>query len=135
MKVIEHRLESKVLDGVKIIDDAYNSNELGFKKAIDVLSFMCEEKYVITPGIIEQGKNGLMVNYELGRYMADKIDFAILVEENANIIKEGLLSNGFKEERIIVKKDFKEAWEYVKEINTENKIFLIENDLPCIYLK
>ena len=45
------------MDGYKIIDDSFNANEVGFKNAIDILSFMKEEKIVITPGIIEQGKN------------------------------------------------------------------------------
>ena len=135
IKPIEHRMELKIMQGVKIIDDGFNSNEVGFKKAIDVLGLMEEEKYVITPGIIEQGKNGRIVNYELGKYMADKIDFAILVEENANVIKEGLISSGFDERKIVIKKDFNEAWEYAKRINDNKKIFLIENDLPSIYLK
>lgn len=135
IKPVSHRLEVKNMHGVKVIDDGYNSNEVGFRMAIDVLGLMEEEKVVITPGIIEQGDNSEEVNYNLGRYMADKIDLAILVEKNAEIIKKGLLSNGFDERRIVSKKDFKEAWEYVKEINDDNKIFLIENDLPSIYLK
>lgn len=135
IKPVEHRLELKVLQGIKVIDDGFNANEVGFKKAVDVLNLMKEEKYIITPGIIEQGENSEIINYELGKYMANKIDFAILVEENARVIKKGLLANGFEENRIIVKKDFLEAWEYVKKINSENKIFLIENDLPSIYLK
>ena len=135
IKPIEHRLELTNLQGVKIIDDSFNSNEVGFKKAIDVLSLMKEEKYVITPGIIEQGKNSEIINYELGKYMATKIDFAILVEENANILKKGLLSNSFDEKKIIIKNNFYDAWEFVKSINSNNKIFLIENDLPSIYLK
>lgn len=135
VKPVEHRLESKILHGVKIIDDGYNSNEVGFKNAIDVLNLMVEKKFVITPGIIEQGSNSEVVNYELGKYMADKIDFAILVEKNANNLKKGLLDNGFDEENILIKKDFMEAWDFVKEIADDNKIFLIENDLPSIYLK
>jgi UDP-N-acetylmuramoyl-tripeptide--D-alanyl-D-alanine ligase len=135
IKPVEHRLELKKLQGVKIIDDGFNSNEVGFKKAVDVLNLMSEEKWIITPGVIEQGKNSVVVNYDLGKYMANKIDYAILIETNAQIIKEGLLSNFFDENKITIKKDFKEAWEFVKEINDENKIFLIENDLPSIYLK
>jgi len=135
IKRVEHRLELKTMQGVKVIDDGFNSNEVGFKKAVDVLSSMSEERYIITPGIIEQGDNSESVNYELGKYMSCKIDFAILVEDNAQIIKKGLLDSGFDKKNIVVKKDFKEAWEYVKKINGKNKIFLIENDLPCIYLK
>ena len=135
IKPIEHRLQLKTLQGVKIIDDSFNSNEVGFKKAVDVLNLMEEEKWIVTPGVIEQGASGRDVNYKLGQYMASKIDFAILVENNAQVIKEGLLSKGFNEDRIFVKKDFKDAWVYIKEINEERKIFLIENDLPSIYLK
>lgn len=132
---IEHRLQLKKIQGINIIDDAFNSNYEGFKKAVDVLSLMEHTKYIITPGIIEQGENSSLINYELGKYMANKIDFAILVESNAFIIKKGLLDNGFEENKIIIKKNFTNAWEYVKEIDTKDKIFLIENDLPSIYLK
>lgn len=135
IKPIEHRLELKYLQGIKIIDDGFNSNEVGFKNAIDVLNMMQEEKFIITPGIIEQGENSEKVNYELGKYMASKIDFAILVEKNANVFKRGLVDGGFSENKILIKKDFMEAWEYVKSIADENKIFLIENDLPSIYLR
>ena len=136
IKPIEHRLELKTIDNVKVIDDSFNSNEKGFKMAVDVLSLMNQEKVVITPGIIEQGSNSDKVNYELGKYMADKIDLAILVEKNAKIIKEGLISQGFKENKIIMKSNFIEAWKIIKKFtDKDNKIILIENDLPSIYLR
>lgn len=135
VKPVNHRLELKHMQDIKVIDDSFNSNVVGFKKAIDVLSLMKEEKYVITPGVIEQGLDSCKVNYELGKYMANKIDFAILVEENANVIKQGLIDGGFNKDKVIVKSCFIDAWSFVKEISDDNKIFLIENDLPSIYLK
>ena len=135
IKPIEHRLELKRIQGIKVIDDGFNSNEVGFKNAIDILSMMQEEKFIITPGIIEQGENSEKVNYELGKYMAKKIDFAILVEKNAYSLKKGLIDGGFAEGRILIKEDFLKAWEYVKSIANDEKIFLIENDLPSIYLR
>ena len=97
---------------------------------------MNEEKIVITPGIIEQGKNSESLNYALGEYMANKIDKIFLIEKNANIIKSGLISKGFDEANIIIKDTFKEAWEIIKKMENKNeKIVLIENDLPSIYLK
>lgn len=136
IKQVEHRLQLKIIDEFKVIDDSFNSNENGFKFAIDVLSLMKEEKIVITPGVIEQGKSSNIVNFKLGQYMADKVDFVILVEKNSRFIKEGLISKGFLRECIIEKKNFLEGWGYVKNtINKENKIILIENDLPSIYLK
>lgn len=136
IKPVEHRLELKHMDGYKIIDDSFNANEVGFKNAIDILSFMKEEKIVITPGIIEQGKNSEKTNYELGRYMANKVDEVILVDKNASAIKRGLLEEGFDSKKITLNKNFLEAWDLLKKRkDKENKIILIENDVPCIYLK
>lgn len=135
IKQVEHRLQVKNLDNIKIIDDAFNSNEVGFKSAIDILSMMKEYKIVITPGIIEQGKNSETINYELGKYMANKIDLVILVEKNAHVIKKGLIDNNFDENKIIMKSNFFEAWNFIKNYDKQNKIVLIENDLPSIYLK
>lgn len=135
IKQVEHRLQLKKLDNIKVIDDAFNSNEVGFKNAIDILSMMKEYKIVITPGIIEQGKNSETINYEIGKYMNDKIDLAVLVEKNADVIKRGLVDSGFDKNKIIIKSNFFEAWDFAKNYDKQNKIVLIENDLPSIYLK
>ena len=39
-----------------MIDDAYNSNPVGAKNALDVLNMMPGEKIVVTPGMIELGE-------------------------------------------------------------------------------
>jgi len=136
IKPVEHRLQLKNINGLKIVDDSFNSNEKGFKNAVDILKMMQGEKIVVTPGIIEQGNNSNNINYDLAKYMADKVDKVILVEKNASIMKQGLLDSGFEEKNIIIKKDFFEAWELLsRSTEKENKIILIENDLPCIYLK
>jgi UDP-N-acetylmuramoyl-tripeptide--D-alanyl-D-alanine ligase len=79
VKPINHRLELKCMQGVKVIDDSFNSNIIGFRKAVDVLCLMKEEKWIITPGVIEQGVDSCRVNYELGKYMSKKIDGAITI--------------------------------------------------------
>lgn len=135
IKQVEHRLEIKKIKDIKVIDDSFNSNEKGFKNAIDVLNMMKEEKIVITPGVIEQGKNSEKVNYELGKYMSDKVDFVVLVEKNCDVIKRGLLDQNYDENKIVIKNNFFEAWDFIEEYKNINKIVLIENDLPSIYLK
>lgn len=132
---IEHRLQIKSINDIEVIDDSFNSNEKGFKFAIDILSLMNKVRIVITPGIIEQGDNSKNINYNLGRYMSSKVDIVILVEKNAEVIKNGLVDNNFDKNKIIIKKNFFEAWQHVKKIEDKNKIVLIENDLPSIYLK
>ena len=134
IKPIEHRLQLKKINNISVIDDSFNSNEKGFKSAVEILNIMKGKRIIITPGIVEQGENSYALNYEMGKYMSDKLDVAILVEKNASVLKQGLLDGGFKIENIIMVKKFIEAWNFVKKIEGE-KIVLIENDLPDIYLK
>lgn len=50
---VEHRLELKKYGNINIIDDAYNSNPVGSKMALDVLKMMPGKKIIVTPGMIE----------------------------------------------------------------------------------
>lgn len=134
IKPVEHRLQLKTINNVRVIDDSFNSNKSGFEKAVNVLNNMAGKRIIITPGIIEQGKNSYSLNYNLAKHMVGKIDVAVLVEKNAVVLKKGLVDNGFNERNITIKKNFLEAWEHVKKIEGD-KIVLIENDLPSIYLK
>ena len=89
-------------------------------------------KIIITPGIIEQGANNKNVAIKIAQSIMNICDFVCLVSENSKNIEEYLLTNGFKSVKCF--SSFLQAWEYVKNID-ENKIVLIENDLPNIYLK
>ena len=55
VSVVEHRLELKKFPTFYQIDDAYNSNPVGAKSALDVLHLMDGKKVVVTPGMIELG--------------------------------------------------------------------------------
>ena len=79
IKPIEHRLELKKMGNIYIIDDAYNSNPVGSKMAVDVLAMMDGKKIVVTPGMIELGAEQYNLNYEFGRQIAGAADEVILV--------------------------------------------------------
>ena len=55
IKPIEHRLELKKIGNMYQIDDAYNSNPVGAKVALEVLGMMPGDKVVVTPGMVELG--------------------------------------------------------------------------------
>ncbi|HHU59678.1 TPA: UDP-N-acetylmuramoyl-tripeptide--D-alanyl-D-alanine ligase, partial [bacterium] len=133
IKPIEHRLELKKIEGITVIDDSFNANEEGFKKAVDALSIMEKDRIIITPGIIEQGSNTIKVNSELGEYLVSKVDEVILVGENGRLLKDGLLKQNFDQNKIFLVDTFLQAWALVR--GRENINVLIENDLPEIYLK
>ena len=63
IKTIEHRLEMKKMANIHIIDDAYNSNPVGAKMALDVLALMDGKKIVVTPGMVELGSEQYRLNF------------------------------------------------------------------------
>ena len=68
--------------GIIIIDDAFNSNPIGAKAALDVLSQFKEgRKIIVTPGMVELGAREEEANRELGTNIGKVCDYAILVGE------------------------------------------------------
>lgn len=131
IRVVPHRLEYKIIDDVEVIDDGFNSNEKGFYDALDVLSKSSKYKILITPGIIEQGKNNKNISFSIAKYIIDKVDFVYLVSENSKYIREYFINNKFENYKYV--DTFKDAFILAKNMK-EEKIILIENDLPNIYL-
>ena len=81
----------KKLGNINIIDDAYNSNPVGSKMAVDVLGLMDGKKIIVTPGMIELGDKQYELNKKFGEYIADVCDEVILVgEKQTKPILDGL---------------------------------------------
>ncbi len=129
LKPVEHRLQ---LLPNGYIDDAYNSNPAGFRSALDVLKQFDAQRILVTPGMVELGERQDTLNRELGAYAADCCDFAVLVGvKQAPPLKEGLLSAGFPEERILVVPTLTEGLSMLAQVPSKGaRIVLLENDLP-----
>ena len=129
------RLELKKNGNNIIIDDAYNSNPVGSKMALDVLKLMDGTKIVVTPGMIELGPVQYKLNKEFGYHISEVVDYTILVgTEQTKPIYEGLIEKKYNKEKIYVINDVREAFRIIENINTNNKKYiLLENDLPDIF--
>ena len=132
---VEHRLEIKKLGGFYQIDDAYNSNPVGAKSALDVLNMMDGTKVVVTPGMIELGSKEKELNKEFGRQIAKVADYVILVgEKQTKPIKDGLLEEKYNEKKIFVLNDVRDAYKMIKDLKDKEDLYaLFENDLPDTY--
>lgn len=131
---IEHRLELKKLDHITIIDDAYNSNPVGSKMALEVLSYMDGKKIIVTPGMIELGDKQYEYNMEFGREMAKVCDEVILVgKEQTKPILDGLKKEKYNENNIHILNDVKEAFPLMRKLSDKKTFVLLENDLPDIF--
>jgi len=131
-----HRLtEKKINSKIVILDDTYNSNPLGFQRALKKLnSYKGYQKIVITPGMIEFGKKQYSLNYKLAKLAAKITDIFVIVGETN---KKALLNGAKKEKRnnlkiVTLKKN--EAWEkIVSSFLRPPTVILLENELPDHY--
>lgn len=128
---VEHRLSMTKYYDINIIDDAYNSNPMGCKMALEVLNMMPGKHIVVTPGMIEVGEKEDEVNKEFGRQIASATDEVILIgEDKTKPIYEGLLEMKFPKEKIHVLNDVMDAFPLMMKLKDKETYVLLENDLP-----
>lgn len=134
---VEHRLQLiRGAGGVLVIDDAFNANPEGAQAALDVLSsFAGGKKIIVTPGMVELGREEEALNRAFGRSMAACVDEAILVGSAARtaILTEGLKEAGFDAAHIHAVPDLSGATEIIGRIARSGDVVLFENDLPDNY--
>lgn len=131
---IEHRLDLKKRGTLHIIDDAYNSNPVGAKMAVDVLGLMPGKKIIVTPGMIEMGDMQASINRTFGNQIAEVSDEVILIGKNqTKDIYEGLIEKKFNKKRIHILNDVKEAFPLMQRLAEGETYVLLENDLPDIF--
>ena len=135
IKSIEHRLSLKTLGNITIIDDAYNSNPVSSKFALDTLGEFEGIKIAVTPGLIELGADEEKYNYELGEYMTKVCDYIYLVgQKHSKPIYDGIISKNFDKDKVFIVSSPEEAIGKIISLNLENHInVLLENDLPDNY--
>ncbi len=121
--------------GITIIDDAFNSNPVSSKAALDVLSKFKEgRKVIITPGMIELGEDEDKENKQFGKNIAKVCDFAILVGKNrTKPIQEGIKSQGFPAESLFIVDSLDQATQVLQKLVRPKDVVLFENDLPDNY--
>lgn len=133
---VDHRLN--IINpgtGIIIIDDAFNSNPIGTKAALDVLSQFKEgKKIIVTPGMIELGEMEESANREFGVNIGKVCDYVILVgEKRTEPIYEGLMETNFNKDNIFIVNNLEEASEQIGKIARPKDVVLFENDLPDNY--
>lgn len=133
---VEHRLNIiNSASGVIVIDDAFNSNPIGTRAALEVISqFKDGRKIIVTPGMIELGEMEEDANREFGENIGKVCDYAILIGKNrTKPIYEGLMKSNFNEKNIFVVNSLDEATEQLGKITRPKDVVLFENDLPDNY--
>lgn len=133
---VTHRLEvKKQPNGALLIDDAYNSNPTGFESALHLAKLLKGDKgkaILITPGMVELGKEHDSAHRHLGGIAAATVDVAyVVVPGRIPSFIEGLKTSPAV--RIETRGSFKEAYAEVLEQLGPEDVVLLENDLPDLY--
>ncbi len=134
---ISHRLEVKPQpDGVTIIDDAFNSNPVGFRSALDLLGTLKKDgrrNIIVTPGMVEMGAAHNDAHRTLGLQAGKICDIAVVVAgKRIPTFIEGFKSTGGDKDLIEVD-SFREAAVWIDNNKKKGDLILLENDLPDMY--
>ena len=130
---VEHRLNIKQTPGgVTIIDDAFNSNPIGSRMAVDVLAhFKGGKRIIVTPGMIELGSKQYELNRDLGAYIGKNVDVAIIVGEyNREALERGIRSTDFDTANLHIVDSFAASQQLLAQMLRRGDTVLYENDLP-----
>lgn len=130
---VPHRLQLISANGIRIIDDTFNSNPDGAKCALDALSRFKGRKILVTPGLVELGKAEREENREIGRYAARIADLVILIGGiRSDDIARGLKDDGFKGEILRFETLADAESEFGRILHMGDNLLLL-NDLPDFY--
>jgi UDP-N-acetylmuramoyl-tripeptide--D-alanyl-D-alanine ligase len=135
LEPVDNRLQVKKEKEVTYLKDAYNSNPLGFRAALEVAgAFSAPRKILMTPGMIELGPLQEKENEEAGYLAAQVCARALIVgSTNQKALMQGLQRGGMKIDDIIFCPTRDEAFKRLSEMQMSGDLILIENDLVDLY--
>jgi UDP-N-acetylmuramoyl-tripeptide--D-alanyl-D-alanine ligase len=133
---IAHRLEVKrQRGGTVVIDDAYNSNPVGFASALALLDCLRPadgRRILVTPGMAELGSEHVAEHARIGRLAAEHVDVLVAVAPHRAAPLVTAFHDAAPEREIIPCPTFAEARDWLDRHLGGGDVVLIENDLPDI---
>jgi UDP-N-acetylmuramoyl-tripeptide--D-alanyl-D-alanine ligase len=134
---ISHRLEVKHgPGGSKMIDDAYNSNPVGFAAALRLLTALRRSsgrRVLVTPGMVELGRAHTAEHRKIGELAAANVDVLLpVLPERITALTQAYIS-GNPSGIVVPCPTFQAAQTWMNSNLTADDVVLLENDLPDLY--
>ena len=134
IRASENRLEVRKIGRATVIDNTFSSNMAGFEKMIDSFEKLKGKKVLVTPGIVELGKESSSVHQILGKKAAEVFDEIILVgESNRTRSLQVGIGRCKKKTKMWFLEDFANYWATVEKLGKKYDWIVLENDLPENY--
>jgi UDP-N-acetylmuramoyl-tripeptide--D-alanyl-D-alanine ligase len=131
---IAHRLEVKrEANGATLIDDAYNSNPVGFAAALEVLDVLRRpggRRILVTPGMVELGAAHDEEHAKIGRLAAGHVDILVAVAPHRVAPLSASFAAAAPAAEIVSCPGFAEAQQWMGRNLAAGDVVLLENDLP-----
>jgi UDP-N-acetylmuramoyl-tripeptide--D-alanyl-D-alanine ligase len=131
---IAHRLEVKRQgEGPVVIDDAYNSNPVGFASALALLDALRRpggRRILVTPGMAELGSEHEAEHARIGRLAAAHVDVLVAVAPHRVAPLAAAFAEAAPERDIVSCPSFADARSWLDRNLAGPDVVLIENDLP-----
>jgi UDP-N-acetylmuramoyl-tripeptide--D-alanyl-D-alanine ligase len=136
---IAHRLEVKrQRDGAGpiVIDDAYNSNPVGFASALGLLDALRRpdggggRRILVTPGMVELGSEHAAEHARIGRLAAEHADILVAVAPYRVAPLAAAFAAAAPQREVVSCATFAEARAWLDRNLDPHDVVLIENDLP-----
>ena len=134
LRPVSNRLEVVEEGGITWVRDAYNSNQFGFRAALEVASALpAGRRFLVTPGVVELGSEQFAVNKALSREAAAVCDRTVVVSQtNRDAFVEGHREAG-RADRLIAVAGRADAFARIRELASSGDLVILENDLPDLY--
>jgi UDP-N-acetylmuramoyl-tripeptide--D-alanyl-D-alanine ligase len=134
LKPVSNRLEVLEERGIIWIRDAYNSNQFGFRAALEVAAALpAGRRFLVTPGVIELGPDQATVNRALAVDAAAVCDMTVVVSDtNREAFVAGFREAG-QEERLVAVSNRAAAFAWLRDTLRDGDAVILENDLPDLY--
>jgi UDP-N-acetylmuramoyl-tripeptide--D-alanyl-D-alanine ligase len=131
---IAHRLEVKRQgDGTILIDDAYNSNPVGFASALSLLDTLQRpggRRILVTPGMVELGSEHDAEHAKIGRLAAAHVDVLLAVAPHRVAPLVAAFAEAAPGRAVVSCPTFADARFWLDRHLASPDVVLIENDLP-----
>lgn len=134
LKPVSNRLEVVEDRGILWIRDAYNSNQFGFRAALEVAAALpASRRFLVTPGVIELGEKQDEVNRALSADAAAVCDETVVVAETNRAAFVAGHADAGRADRLVSVPTRAAAFAWIAEHTTAGDVVILENDLPDLY--
>ena len=128
VELTKKRMDIKEINGIKVINDAYNASPEAMKASLNYLSsFKNNRKIAVLGDMFELGKYSEKLHKLVGEYVCENnIDILVCAGENAKLIADEALKKGMKKEKVFYLKEKDKALELLRKITKTGDVVLFK---------